>query len=298
MELLLTLQEIPGPSGDEGEIADFLEAHCSSLPGVTVRRVLDVVIAQRGKPRVAIFAHTDTVGFTQAYERSLVSIGGPRVQGGERLKEVRGPGKARIQIRLNDGEPEWILTGRDGRPGSRWVYAAGLQVKGDQVSGPYLDNRAGVWNGVRVLERCDDVVVLFTSGEEHSGKGALLAAHIAFEDLGITRALISDITWDTDWIKNGKGPAVSHRDRSVPRRRYLEEVLGAAEHSGVRFQHEVERSGGSDGSSLDRLPYPIDWVFVGAPQKDPHTVHEVCSIRDLQAMVDLYAHLVPALSRF
>jgi len=89
---------------------------------------------------------------------------------------------------------------------------------------------------------------------------------------------------------------VSYRDRSIPRRRFLEEVLRAAEASGVPFQHEVESSGASDGSALERTPYPIDWVFVGAPQKRSHTVREECLIADLEAMVDLYAYLVPALS--
>jgi putative aminopeptidase FrvX len=177
------------------------------------------------------------------------------------------------------------------------VYAAPLVVKKDKVSGPYLDNRAGVWSALRVFERGEDVAVVFTPGEEHSGRGALLGARLVHEELRITRALISDITWHTEWIKNGKGPAVSFRDRSIPRQRFLDLVIAAAVASGVPFQREVESNGGSDGSAIERSTFPIDWVFVGAPQKHSHTPREECHIPDLHAMVELYLHLVPALSR-
>ncbi|HTE17835.1 MAG TPA: hypothetical protein VK689_05575, partial [Armatimonadota bacterium] len=99
LDLLIELQQIPGPSGDEGRIADFVERHCRRVPGATVRRVSDLVLATRGTPRVAIFAHIDTIGFTQGYDRRLVPIGGPHAEGGEQLREVDGPGTARLQVR-------------------------------------------------------------------------------------------------------------------------------------------------------------------------------------------------------
>jgi len=296
MDLLTRIQAVPGPSGDEGRIADFLESHCGGIPGTTLRRIGDLVIATRGRPRVAVFAHVDTIGFTLAYKRTLAPIGGPRVDGGERIREVGSERTATIQLR-NDPPGAWRLSVKGAEPGGRWVFAEPLKIKKDQVSGPYLDNRAGVWNAVRVLERVEDVAVLFTPGEEHSGRGALVGARLIHEELGISRALISDITWHTGSIKNGKGPAVSLRDRYVPRQAFLDEVLSAAEKSGVPFQREVESAGGSDGSYIERSTFPIDWVFVGAPQKRSHTPKEACCVADLHAMVDLYAHLIPALSR-
>lgn len=297
MDLLTQLQQIPGPSGDEGRIADFVETHCRALPGTEVRRLGDLVIAARGKPRVAIFAHIDTIGFTLAYRRVLFPIGGPRVEGGERLREVGGSRTATIQLRQEDGKTLWRLSLKGAEPGSRWVYADPLVFKKDQVSGPYLDNRAGVWNALQVLERVGDVAVLFTPGEEHTGRGALMGARIISQEMGISRALISDITWHTESIKNGKGPAISLRDQMPPRQRFLDEVLSAAADSRVPFQREVERAGGSDGHMIERSTYPVDWVFIGAPQKRSHTPREACHVPDLHAMVELYTHLIPALSR-
>jgi len=297
MDLLLELQRIPGPSGDEGRIADFLDARCRNMAGVAVQRFGDLILAKRGEPRVAIFAHMDTIGFTQGYGRDLIPIGGPRPEDGDELLEVGGPGESSIKVGGDPQQRNWRLARKAGRPGSRWVYGAPLRIKGDQVIGPYLDNRAGVWNALQALERCADVAVLFTPGEEHSGRGALIGARLVYQDLNVTRALISDITWHTKGVKCGKGAAVSLRDRSVPRQRFLEEVLAAATDSGVPYQREVESDGGSDGSCIERSTFPIDWVFIGAPQKRPHTTREACVIADLQAMADLYAFLVPALSR-
>jgi putative aminopeptidase FrvX len=83
----------------------------------------------------------------------------------------------------------------------------------------------------------------------------------------------------------------------MPRQRFLDLVLAAATESGLPFQREVESGGGSDGSAIERSTFPIDWVFIGAPQKLSHTPKEECRISDLEGMADLYAALVPALSR-
>jgi putative aminopeptidase FrvX len=296
MELLLEIQSIPGPSGDEGRIADSVEAQCRRVSGTTVTRCGDLILAVRGRPRVAVFAHLDTIGFTQGYQRDLIPIGGPHVEGDEAIREVASGAEARVKIRQRDDRPQWRVSGKAGAPGSRWVYAAPLVVKKNKIIGPYLDNRAGVWNGLRTLQRCSDVAVLFTPGEEHSGRGALIGARLIYQELGIQRALISDITWHTGGIKNGKGPAISLRDRYVPRQRFLDEVIAAAEASRVPFQREVESGGASDGAAVERSTFPIDWVFIGAPQKHSHTPKEECLVSDLEGMSDLYAHLIPALS--
>lgn len=297
LDLLCRLQSVPGPSGDEGAIAAFVQQQCEGVAGTRVRNVHDLVLAVRGKPRVAVFAHTDTIGFTQGYDRRLIPLGGPRVEGGERVREVDGPGEAEIRVRNRGDKPDWLLPKRVGKPGSRWVFADPLKIKGDRVRGPYLDNRAGVWNALMVLQRCEDVAVVFCPCEEATGRGAFLGARLVYEELAIEQALISDITWHTKWIRCGKGPAVSYRDRMAPRRAYLERVLAAADASGVPYQHELEDSGGSDGHSLERSGYPVDWVFIGAPEKASHTPRSEALVTDLQGMVELYAHLIPALSR-
>ncbi len=40
----------------------------------------------------------------------------------------------------------------------------------------------------------------------------------------------------------------------------------------------------------------MDWVFVGAPEKDPHTARERVCVGDLHGMAGLLVHLVNGLS--
>src|SRR5437667_417350 len=90
MDELIELASIPGPSSWEKAIADRVEAECRQQPGAGVRRLGDMVLARKGKPRTAVVAHMDTVGFTLGPRGALIPIGGPVVKGGEELRPVEG----------------------------------------------------------------------------------------------------------------------------------------------------------------------------------------------------------------
>lgn len=296
LDLLWRLLATDGPSGDEGALADWLEAHLGrEWPDVRCERLGDSVIAVRGeRPGVAVFAHTDTTGFTLGYDRELIPIGGPAPRDKEPLRPAGASDIGnRLKVRKSGG---WKLRGgTEAQPGSRWVYATEPKRDGDEIISPYLDNRAGVWAALQVLARCPSVAVAFTVGEELSGQGAFVCARRLFEQFGITQALISDITWHTAHIHCGDGVAISLRDRFVPRQRFLNCVLALAEASGIPFQREIESSGGSDGGSIERSGVPMEWVFVGAPEKKPHTSRERVTISDLRGMADLLTFLVNGL---
>ena len=297
LELLWELLAQDSPSGDEGPLADWLEAYLArEVPEARSERLGDSIIARRGEhPTVAVFAHLDTTGWTLGYKKQLISIGGPDGKPGDALRPCRRPDTGNTLTRRKDGS--WKIKGKtDALPGSRWVYAAKPQQKDDEMIGPYLDNRAGVWAALHVLLGCSNVAVAFTSYEETRGVGALLCARRLFETEGITQALISDLTWHTKHVRSGHGPAVSLRDSCLPRQRYLSRILELAGTSGLPYQREIEDSGGSDGASLDRSGIPMDWVFVGAPEHDPHTAKERVHVSDLQGMAGLLVHLVNMLS--
>ena len=136
----------------------------------------------------------------------------------------------------------------------------------------------------------------FTVCEEQSGRGALIAARWLWDTLHITRVLISDITWHTEHIHRGKGPAISLRDQYVPRQRFLDEIVALAGESGLPFQLEIESSGSSDGGAVERSGLPIDWCFIGAPEEAPHTPEEIINLSDLERMAALYGYLLDRLS--
>ena len=298
LDLLWELLKQDSPAGDEGPLADWLEGWLArEIPDARLERLGDSLIVTRGtKPSVAIFAHLDTTGWTLGYDKRLIRIGGPDGKPGDLVRPVRCLHTGNTLARRKDDS--WKVGGKtDAPPGSRWVYAAVPELSGGEMTAPYLDNRVGVWAALHALARCPEIAAAFTVQEETGSQGAQLCARRLYEAHGITQALVADLTWDTKHIKRGRGVAVSLRDSSLPRQRYLDHILALAETSGLPFQSEVESSGGSDGHGISRSGVPMDWVFIGAPEKSPHTAREQVFVSDLQSMAAMLVHLMNGLSK-
>ncbi len=123
---------------------------------------------------------------------------------------------------------------------------------------------------LKVAESLKDGVIVFSCWEEHGGGSVPFLAKFIYEKWNIKQALISDITWISDGVYPGKGVAISMRDRNLPRRKYVDRIIGIAKKRKVDFQLEVEGAGSSDGRELQTSPYPFDWCFVGAPEYGAH----------------------------
>ena len=297
LDLLWELLRQDSPAGDEGPLADWVTAWLArEVPDAAAERLGDSLVVTRGaQPAAAVFAHLDTTGWTLGYDKTLIRIGGPDGKPGDLIRPVRCSHSGNALARRKDGF--WKVRGKTAaRPGSRWVYAAAPTLTAGCMTAPYLDNRAGIWAALQVLRFCPQSAAAFTVQEETGSSGAVLCARRLYEAHGVTQALVTDLTWHTKHIKCGRGVAVSLRDSSVPRQRYLDRVLALAESSGLPFQREVESSGGSDGAGISRSGVPMDWVFVGAPEKSPHTAHEQADADDLQGMASMLVHLVNGLN--
>ena len=62
----------------------------------------DCLILKFGKPRTAIFAHMDSIGFTVRYGKELVKLGGPRIFSGTKLIGEDSKGKIeKIFLKMN-----------------------------------------------------------------------------------------------------------------------------------------------------------------------------------------------------
>src|ERR1700751_2966548 len=96
--LLKEMCAIHAPSGNEVAMKNFLlgyiKKECKSWlakPKIYAGEDFqDCIILVFGKPRTAIFAHMDSIGFTVRYEKQLVKIGGPRTPNGIDLVDDKG----------------------------------------------------------------------------------------------------------------------------------------------------------------------------------------------------------------
>jgi len=304
MELLKQLCQIHAPAGNEVELKNFLLNYVEANKGNwKVQPEIyhgdgfqDCIILKFGKPRTAVYAHMDSIGFTVKYGKELVKIGGPVLEEGTQLVGEDSQGKIETELVVIEDEkgnkhPEYVFD-RDLDRGTELVYKPNWREDKYFVQCCYMDNRLGIWNALQVAETLEDGVLVFSCWEEHGGGSVGYLAKFIFEKWGVTQNLISDITWVTEGVEHGKGVAISMRDSGIPRRSYLNKIIELAKESKIEFQLEVEGAGGSDGNQLQNSPYPMDWLFIGAAENYVHSANEKVHKYDIKTMVDLYKYLM------
>ncbi len=307
MQLLKQLCAIHAPAGNEiglkNFLLDYIEEHKSQWkiqPEIYHGKGFqDCIILKFGKPRTAIYAHMDSIGFTVKYGKDLVKIGGPVLEEGTKLVGKDSKGEIETELVVIEEEngkkhPQY-LSDREIDRGTELVYKPNWREDEDFVQCCYMDNRLGVWSTLQVAKELENGIIAFSCWEEHGGGSVGYLAKFIYEKWGVTQNLISDITWVTEGVRHGEGVAISMRDSGIPRRTYLNKIIQLAEESGVNYQLEVEGAGGSDGNQLQQSPYPMDWVFVGAPEDNVHSANEKVHKKDIKAMVELYKYLMDKL---
>lgn len=303
MKLLKELCAIHAPAGHEVAMTDYVLNYVNKNSKKWAAKPTiyhgdgfqDCIILVFGKPRTAIFAHLDSIGFTVRYGHQLVKIGGPVVEAGFELVGEDSKGKISCKLSVEkDGKMGYAYK-RTLDTGTMLTFKPDWRETKDYVQCCYMDNRLGVWNALKVAETLKDGIIVFSCWEEHGGGSVEYLGRFIYEKYGVKQALISDITWVTEGVFHGKGVAISLRDSGIPRRTYVNRIIEIAKKSKIPFQLEVEATGGSDGNALQRSPYPWDWCFVGAPESLVHSPNEKVHKKDIDAMVRLYEVLMKKL---
>lgn len=304
MELLKKLVEIRGASSDETAVKDFVLKYVSDNSSKwTVQPEIihgqgfqDCLILVFGKPRTAIYAHMDSIGFSVGYDKELIKIGGPRIIDGLQLVGSDSKGEIETELMVIDDEDgskelQYVFE-REIDRGTILTFKPDFRETEEYVQSPYMDNRLGMWSALKVAETLENGAIVFSTYEEHGGNTVGFSAKYLLEKYAIHQALISDITWVTHGVVHGGGVAVSIRDSGLPRRSYLNRIIQLAKESRVKFQLEVESAGGSDGTQLQKSDLPIDWCFIGAPEDNVHSPDEKVFKHDIMCMVELYKYLM------
>jgi len=300
MQLLKQMCAIQAPSGNESAMTNFLLDYINKNKKnwVVKPKVFygdgfqDCIVLVFGKPRTAIFAHIDSIGFTVRYGKELVRIGGPRTEMGFELVGEDSKGKIDCKLHVDKDKNISYTYKREIERGTSLTFKPNWRETKEDVQCCYMDNRLGVWNALQVAETLTDGIIAFSCWEEHGGGSVSYLQKFISKKYKITQALISDITWVTHGVVPGKGVAISMRDSLLPRKSYLDKIISIAKKSKIPFQLEVEGSGGSDAKELQMAAHPWDWCFIGAPEEHVHSPNEKVNKKDIKAMVELYKQLM------
>lgn len=299
LSILKTMCAIHSPSGNEVAMKDFLldyikkeSKNWKHKPKVIHGKGFqDNIMLVFGKPRTAIFAHTDSIGFTVRYGKQLVKIGGPRIEKGYELVGSDSKGKCEATLNVVKDAIEYKAK-RNFDTGTELVFKANWREDKDYVQCCYMDNRLGCYNALKVAETLKDGVIVFSTWEEHGGGSVSYLQKYLADNYKISQALISDISWISDGVFPAKGPVISMRDSLIPRRSYINKIIDIAKKHKVPFQLEVEGSGGSDAKELQMAENVWDWCFIGAAEQFVHTPNEKVHKKDIVGMIELYKVLM------
>ncbi len=302
--ILHKMCKIHAPSGSEYLMTEFILDYVSTekenwrnQPKILCGEDFqDAIILIFGKPKTAIFAHIDSVGFTVGYGAKLHKIGGPQVESGYKLFGEDSQGKIECELFVDkDGEISYTYF-REIERGTTLTFKCDFKEDNGYIESCFLDNRLGVFNALKVAETLENGIICFSCYEEHGGGSTQFLGKYIYENFKIKNALISDITWVTSGIHHGNGVAISMRDSGIPRRKFLNQIIEIAKKSNIPYQLEVEDSGGSDGNVLHRSSFPFDWCFIGAAEDNVHSPYEKVAVEDIKSMRLLYINLMKSLN--
>lgn len=307
-QLLKEMSTIHAPSGNELAMKEFIlnyvkknSKNWKHKPKVIHGEDFqDNIILIFGKPRTAIFAHMDSIGFTVRYGKQLVKIGGPVVQNGFKLVGRDSKGEQEVELKIAEDKKTGMKSleysgKRDFERGTELVFKADWHENKDYLQCCYMDNRLGVFNALKVAETLKDGAIVFSSWEEHGGGSVSYLQKYLYEKYKIRQGLISDISWISDGVHYAKGPVISLRDSLIPRRSFINRIISIAAKNKCAYQLEVEGSGGSDAKELQMAAYPWDWCFIGAAEENVHTPDEKVHKKDVEGMIRLYEVLMKEL---
>ncbi|GAB4292366.1 MAG: M42 family metallopeptidase [Marinilabiliales bacterium] len=301
MQLLKQLTSIHAPSGEEVVLKEFLikyirnnyENWLCKPELIYGKKFQDCLLVKFGKPKVAVFCHMDSVGFNVKYGRELIKIGSPVVKEDFILTGTDSRGQIECKIKVDEETNKmYYVARREIDRGTSLVYKHNFKESDNYIESCYLDNRLGIWVMLKLMETLENGIIVFTCWEEIGGGSASYLAKYIYEQLNINKALIADITWVTGGISHGNGVVISQRDKSIPRKSFFEQVKKLAKENNIKFQIEVENAGGSDGSEIQKAPYPIDWLFIGAPEDGVHSPNEKVHKNDVKSMLEIYKLLL------
>ena len=306
-QLLKKMCAIHAPSGNEGPmknfVLDYIQKHKKNWKHkpkiIHGNGFQDCIILIFGKPRTAVFAHLDSIGFTVRYGKQLVKIGGPVTESGLKLIGQDTKGKAEVKLKITkqkDGfkKLEYVFK-RDLETGTELTFKPDWREDNNFVQCCYMDNRLGVYNALKLAETLKDGAIAFSCWEEHGGGSVSYLQKYLAEKYKISQALISDISWISDGVHPGKGAVISMRDSLIPRRSFVNKIIAIAKKNKLVYQLEVEGSGGSDAKELQMGEFPWDWCFIGAGEQHVHSPNEKVHKKDIESMLALYRTLMKEL---
>ena len=330
-ELIFELCEAEGVSGNEMPVLEIIKNRISPFADTCVdcNKNLYATLGNKNAEReILVDAHIDRIGFivTDIDENGFVKIDGcggvdSRVLQNTELVTQNGSKLFGVVCclppHLSDGSEDkaeplsktWVDFGMPREelikyinPGDVLTFGSkALDLLGDVISAPALDNRCGAAALIRMCELLNGkeidyrVTVMFSSQEETFALGAKTGAfkHDADEAIVVDVSFASqpDISGQYSKISLSKGGMIGISP--VLDRDMTNALIKLAQNKKIPYQLEPLAS--STGTNADHIACTksgIKTALVSIPQRYMHTQHEVISILDVENTARLLAEYI------
>jgi putative aminopeptidase FrvX len=347
LDLLTTLCSLPGVSGQEAAVTAAVADRLGEVAD-TVHRDgignLRASVGDHGGPHVALIAHADQIGYivTDADERGFLSL--ERV--GEAFADLL-PGRelivhtaggplhgvvgrtpldvlpAELHGKATEVSDHWLDIGARSREEALATVRVGdpvtfvprmLELRNGLLASPCLDDRAGLYVVMRVLEQWaalrngdgaaagDLVVTAIATAREETG---FLGARTLAQALDCDVAIVVDVIFASDdpgsspkraggRVALGGGPVIARGTASAPHLVELAESAAGSQQIALQFR----AAAGLAGTDADDLLTAGDCsvLSVSIPLRYMHSAMEVASGADLEECVRLLTAILESLA--
>ncbi|WP_334099879.1 M42 family metallopeptidase [Thermotoga petrophila] len=327
---LKELSMMPGVSGDEGKVRDFIRSKIEGLVDNLYTDVLGNLIAlKRGRDsskKLLVSAHMDEVGFVvNKIEKdgkvAFLPVGGvdPRILPGKvvQLKDLKGViGYRPIHLQRDEENtpPRFenlrIDFGFSSADEAKKYVSIGDYVsfvsdyieKNGRAVGKAFDDRAGCSVLIDVLESgvnpAYDTYFVFTVQEETGLRGSA----VVVEQLEPTCAIVVETTTAGDnpeleerkWATHlGDGPAITffHRGYVIPKE-IFQTIVDTAKNNDIPFQMKRRTAGGTDAGRYARTAYGVPAGVISTPARYIHSPNSIIDLNDYENTKKLIKVLV------
>jgi len=326
LELLKTLTELDGVSGEETTVSDFIISKIDGFCEWKKDALGNIIAFKKGKEasvkKLMIDAHTDEVGLiitsitdsgflkfqTVGYVKTEVLLSRRvRINGkitgvisgkpihllkGGAAKKLPKPDSLYIDIGLSEkSEVEKLVS-----VGDRAVIVGEYAENDTKILSKALDDRIGCAILISLLrgESQYDFYATFSVQEELGLRGAKTAAYTVNPEAaivleGTTAADIAGVEQENTVCKLGDGVAVSFMDRATV---YDRAYYNAALESGVTCQPKCAVTGGNDSGAIHVNREGVRTIALSVPCRYIHSASSVCDKRDIESAYNLALYMI------
>lgn len=331
--LLEKLCNLPGPSGFEGKVRDFIiEEVRPYVDEIKVDKMGNVIVHKKGNgKKVVLDAHMDEVGFiitgynedgtlkfsalgginSKIIPSKVVLIGDEEIPGvigvkpihlqsGDERKKGLTYSDCAIDIGVNSKEEAKALV----ELGEYVIFDTYYEEFGEGLAkGRAFDDRMGCYVLIEALkENYDcDLYGVFTVQEEVGDRGAYTSSYGIMPDIGI--ALEGTICADMPSIEKrywatyiGGGPAISIMDRtSIFNDDIAQDIMNIAEEKAIPYQRRRAIAGGNDAGAIIMAGKGAKVATISVPCRYIHSSISVASLADVENTKNLVIEYIKSL---